>query len=628
MREFLRHASKYPVEDIQAYTSQWVPTPYWIYTEDVVIPDECLSSAATALIDQLGPKGVERVGGEEWWQWRGPSGNLTAEWIEMRRDRKERMQDNNNKRSNRIILYMHGGAYFFGSVETHRYQLQRHARKLKGRVFAPNYRLAPQFPFPCALHDCLAAYLFLLKTYDPSEIIFSGDSAGGGLVLSVLCTLRDRGLPLPAGGILISPWVDLTNSFPSVAADNPLDYLPPSGFRHKPSRAWPPPNVDEILAIKEGARKKKAAATGDPEKQIPDEEDPDVVRAKAETISCVVDSQKIELKNQIHMYATNQMLSHPLVSPIAQPSLGGLPPLFISCGSGEMLRDEQIYVAHKAANPIIYPPSDAILDEHDPNRETLKKYKPTHVQLQIWDDLCHVIPTFGWTRPAKHMYRAIAQFSAWALSRAQNAPIDIMDDSGDNGRDSPDPATTSHKLDQYHRVGKAGDPLPPFQKYMIRQRVDKNGRIFQLDRSTILPILQIPPSKICVVNPDLVKKWLAAEEKWDRKFAKTKRRVQKQITKELAHGFLEIEGESPPATALVARRPAPEQVPQRKTRKSCGMHLWNRWANRHDKKAMEKVDSRKQIVRDSGQASDSAQSQDLPQLPDEKPRSVASGESE
>ena len=57
-------------------------------------------------------------------------------------------------KGDRIMLYVHGGAYFFGSVDEHRYQMQRHARKLKARVLAPKYRLAPQFPFPCGLHDC------------------------------------------------------------------------------------------------------------------------------------------------------------------------------------------------------------------------------------------------------------------------------------------------------------------------------------------------------------------------------------------------------------------------------------------------------------------------------------------
>lgn len=96
--------------------------------------------------------------------------------------------------------------------------MQRHARKFGAKAFSPSYRLAPQFPFPCQLHDALTAYLYLTEEaqIQPSQIIVSGDSAGGGTALALLCVLRDRGLPMPAGGCLISPWLDMTHSFPSV----------------------------------------------------------------------------------------------------------------------------------------------------------------------------------------------------------------------------------------------------------------------------------------------------------------------------------------------------------------------------------------------------------------------------
>ena len=138
---------------------------------------------------------------------------------------------------------------YFGSVDEHRYQLQRHARKLEAKVFAPRYRLSPQYPFPCGLHDSLASYLHLLKVQDPTEIVLAGDSAGAGMVISMLVILRDQGIPLPAGAILISPWVDLTHSFPSVAGDSHLDYIPSHGFLHRPSAAWPPPSTDDMKQI-------------------------------------------------------------------------------------------------------------------------------------------------------------------------------------------------------------------------------------------------------------------------------------------------------------------------------------------------------------------------------------------
>ncbi|KAE8389221.1 hypothetical protein BDV23DRAFT_157499 [Aspergillus alliaceus] len=613
-REFLAYAAKHSVEDLQSFTSQRVPSPHWVRTETVTIPTQYLSSAATALIDQLGPKGLSQVGGERWWQWRGPVDELNGEWVEMRNDYIERKRAKGDHPSQkRIMFYIHGGAYYFGSLETHRYQMQRHARKLKGRVFAPIYRLAPQFPFPCSLHDCLAAYLFLLAEHKPEEIIFAGDSAGGGMVLSLLVVLRDQDLPLPAGAILISPWVDLTHSFPSIVKDNPGDYIPPYGFRHKPSAAWPPPNTDEMDAIKKGLGKRPAAENGSQEAippsgsqaqetavkgysvyDNPSVEEPVNAANEHDNLKIPIDGKTVEIKDQIQMYTTNRLLSHPLVSPVLQPSLGGLPPLQILSGGGERLRDEQFYVAHKAANPTAYPPNDAILDQYDPNRRTLHKYPGTHVQLQLWDDLCHVATTLSFTHPAKYMFRSIAQFGAWALACAQDTEIDIVDDTditptSSNSSDSPDTAADVIQQGAVATVGKAGDPLPPFKEHMIRQRVDKRGNIYHLEPQSSYSVLQIPTSEVGAINPELVKKWLAGKQEWDVKYAKDKIHVQRQRVKELAHCFQQdFVGEVPPPSSLAARRSAPGVLPSRSARKSYPMTMWSNWASRHDERSIQR----------------------------------------
>jgi len=280
-----------------------VPHPQWVRVDEVEIPQAELSRAATLLQEQLGPEGIRRVGGREWWQWRKPKAPLKAEWIEMKSDYYERKK--NAEHGNRVMLYVHGGAYFFGSVDEHRYQIQRHARKLKARALAPRYRLAPQFPFPCGLQDCLATYLHLLAYQEPSTIILAGDSAGAGMILSMLVTIRDRGIPLPAGAVLISPWVDLTHSFPSVAGDCPLDYIPASGFHHKPSRAWPPPDEDELAELKKVAvhQKKNMDASSDGPSDLkdgtPSVED---VAEKTHRLSLVVDGERVDIKEQIQVW--------------------------------------------------------------------------------------------------------------------------------------------------------------------------------------------------------------------------------------------------------------------------------------------------------------------------------------
>ena len=111
-----------------------MPSPTWIKTDEVTIPRKATADAVTALCEQLGHKGIDLVGGRQWWQWRRDDAELRAEWIEMRRDYNKRKVAGTS--SGRVMLYIHGGAYFFGSVDAHRYQLQRHARKLEAKLFA------------------------------------------------------------------------------------------------------------------------------------------------------------------------------------------------------------------------------------------------------------------------------------------------------------------------------------------------------------------------------------------------------------------------------------------------------------------------------------------------------------
>lgn len=120
------------------------------------------------------------------------------------------------ERPARVILYLHGGAYFMGSPASYRNRTMRLSYRCDAEVFVPAYRLAPESPFPAAFDDTLAAWR-LVKALRPEEpLLIAGDSAGGGLSLSLLVRLRDLGLPMPNGSILLSPWTDLTVSGASV----------------------------------------------------------------------------------------------------------------------------------------------------------------------------------------------------------------------------------------------------------------------------------------------------------------------------------------------------------------------------------------------------------------------------
>jgi epsilon-lactone hydrolase len=129
-------------------------------------------------------------------------------------------------RQDAVVLYVHGGGYVIGSPRSHRHLAAAIARAAGTRALLLDYRLAPEHPFPAALEDAVAAYQWLLRTgIAPARVVIAGDSAGGGLTMATLLALRDRALPMPAGGVCISPWVDLTNSaasYTSKAAVDPI----------------------------------------------------------------------------------------------------------------------------------------------------------------------------------------------------------------------------------------------------------------------------------------------------------------------------------------------------------------------------------------------------------------------
>lgn len=198
---------------------------------------------------------------------------LYCEWI-----------SNDQTVDGKIILYLHGGAYVACSARTHRSLAARIMIESGVKVLLPEYRLAPEHPFPAAIEDAVSIYRWLLNQgYDPESIIFAGDSAGGGLSLATTLYLRDNSEPLPAALVLLSPWADLTSSGESYKKNKRKDpYL----------------NID-------GARKAALA------------------------------------------YAGEEPLDHQLISPVFA-DYTGFPPLFIQVGSIEILLSDAETLAKKA----------------------------------------------------------------------------------------------------------------------------------------------------------------------------------------------------------------------------------------------------------------------------------------
>ena len=146
----------------------------------------------------------------------GQVGGISGQWVQ------------NRPQGTGVLLYLHGGAYMLGSSRTHAGLAAALAQRSGARVFLPDYRLAPEHPFPAAFEDAVAAYEGLIAIgHAPEEIVIGGDSAGGGLALALLAHLSARGQK-PSGLFAFSPWTDLTLTGASLVTNATREQLLPS----------------------------------------------------------------------------------------------------------------------------------------------------------------------------------------------------------------------------------------------------------------------------------------------------------------------------------------------------------------------------------------------------------------
>ena len=159
--------------------------------KQLTIEENRVRSASTAKMTRI-PKDVTVVDVD--------ADDIRAKWISP-----------TNENPGKVILHLHGGGYVTGSMDSHLMMCIPMAQTLKTKILLPEYRLAPEHPFPAAVVDAVKVYRWALaQGYQPQDIIISGDSAGGGLALATVLSLRDAGDPLPAAIVSMSPWTDLT----------------------------------------------------------------------------------------------------------------------------------------------------------------------------------------------------------------------------------------------------------------------------------------------------------------------------------------------------------------------------------------------------------------------------------
>ncbi|ORX93078.1 hypothetical protein K493DRAFT_316195 [Basidiobolus meristosporus CBS 931.73] len=344
VKNFIQRGAKETVEDAQTLVSQAKPKTYKnIANRALVVPQEYRERAARAFeaaYPDIAPEHSlkEAPLTAEWITYTGPKSGKSTKPI--------------------IILYLHGGAYYLGSVNSHRDLVSNLVRRSEGEALVLNYRLAPQDPFPFSIHDSIAAYLYMLDACSregiritSQNIAVMGDSAGGGLTMATLLGLRKLGLESPACAVGISPWLDLTHSTNSFHLNKDTDYLPSTAsVKHSSSPA---------ISDKKWAKRK-------------------------------------------HFYAPDSLLKHPLVSPLFEADLHGLPPLLIQVGDGELLRDEGILFALKASGNYQSMDRKQSLDT--------SKSKSTPVSLEIYGEMPHVFHVFSFTTSAQIALDHCAKF--------------------------------------------------------------------------------------------------------------------------------------------------------------------------------------------------------------------------
>ena len=136
-------------------------------------------------------------------------------------------------KNDKVILFLHGGAYIAGSAKVSLYHSVYISRVSNAQLLSINYRLAPEHPYPAALEDAVRVYKWLIeeKEFLAKNIVITGESAGGGLAIALLLKLRDLGIDLPAAAVLISPWADLAFTGETFRARAKLDpFTTPAGL--------------------------------------------------------------------------------------------------------------------------------------------------------------------------------------------------------------------------------------------------------------------------------------------------------------------------------------------------------------------------------------------------------------
>ncbi|KAJ3213804.1 hypothetical protein HK099_007177 [Clydaea vesicula] len=403
---FEKEASRFPISNEFPIPDEIDTAPFYKLSGEWVIPDK---------ITEPEPK----IG---WYEW--AFGSFTKNKSDSKLNNIKDTIDNKKakKKNNKMIYYIHGGAYLFGSVKLYRHLTGEIAKSTGCDVFAIDYRLAPESPFPASLHDVFAGYLYLTNpdhpafanlaprqhsAVDPDDIIIMGDSAGGGLTAALMCYLKNflrwpmraPMIKLPSAVVLFSPWLDLGCCGKTWETNADYDWLPSNArlihknltprikspanmyvFGYHPQRNFPVPVWN--FPLKKDVKLSKQSQLNlrkNIEKLVKTDNNNQIVHDD-KTI------QKVDGKDIL-----NWMVRHPLVSPL-YADLKGMPPTLVQAGSCELLYDDAVEYNKR-------------FKEHNKNNS-----KISSIKTEIYCDMVHMFQAMNWLPISKFAMKNVCKF--------------------------------------------------------------------------------------------------------------------------------------------------------------------------------------------------------------------------
>ncbi|KXN67553.1 alpha/beta-hydrolase [Conidiobolus coronatus NRRL 28638] len=373
LKASVNETANIPIEFIQAASSmcKYMPWP-GLKINRMTIPDKYRDEAYNWMKKYFEAKyGHYPIPKNHHWSLSGP---LEAQWIKP--TGREAIKDQP------VVYYVHGGGYVLGHSCLYNHTYRDLTEASTSNVFSIDYRLGPQFTLPSMVEDVLAGYLYMISqnsnrkdNINSNRVLMAGESAGGGLILNLLHSIRNSNIPIPGGSLLISPVTDLTLSQPSFFTNNKLDYL--WSMKEPVTLTSKGLNIQSALyysILKYGSKE-------------------------------VLD----RFKKDGTPFGPKEALFWPEFSPLHDPDMSNLPPTMIIVGDRDSFRDSGIVYGKLRAESEI---------------KSGKKTIIPNIQTYVFEDMVHAFPLLGTNQYCKKAIQTSSEFIYQAVNANDQQALD------------------------------------------------------------------------------------------------------------------------------------------------------------------------------------------------------------